>query len=53
MPGFIGFEYECKVTVNIVLSEPDAFCGGGTLFWPEEDPAEASPLQFGGSGFRV
>ncbi|CAE7218466.1 HGT1 [Symbiodinium natans] len=23
------------VTVNIVLSEPDAFSGGGTMFWPE------------------
>eukprot|EP00439_Symbiodinium_sp_Y106_P073340 s1476_g13.t2 len=38
--GFAPHKDEEMVTVNIVLSEPDAFSGGGTLFWPEEESAE-------------
>ncbi|CAE7358227.1 HGT1 [Symbiodinium sp. CCMP2592] len=38
--GFGPHKDEEMVTVNIVLSEPDAFSGGGTLFWPEEEAAE-------------
>jgi hypothetical protein len=27
---------KCALTVNVLLSEPGAFEGGGTTFWPEE-----------------
>ena len=30
--------------MNIVLSEPDAFSGGGTMFWPEGASVEADSL---------
>eukprot|EP00413_Alexandrium_margalefii_P008114 CAMPEP_0204526846 /NCGR_PEP_ID=MMETSP0661-20131031/8660_1 /ASSEMBLY_ACC=CAM_ASM_000606 /TAXON_ID=109239 /ORGANISM="Alexandrium margalefi, Strain AMGDE01CS-322" /LENGTH=371 /DNA_ID=CAMNT_0051532709 /DNA_START=59 /DNA_END=1174 /DNA_ORIENTATION=+ len=31
------------VTVNVLLSEPEAFVGGGTAFWSQDSPAVGRP----------
>mmetsp|Transcript_104052 Transcript_104052/g.303774 ORF Transcript_104052/g.303774 Transcript_104052/m.303774 type:complete len:370 (-) Transcript_104052:94-1203(-) len=31
-----------SVTLNVLLSEPGAFSGGGTVFWPQDSPEEAN-----------
>lgn len=31
-------------TINVLLSEPGAFTGGGTLFWPMDGEADSEPV---------
>merc|ERR1712032_1429578 len=33
-----------SVTVNILLSDPRSFTGGGTLFWPEDSGDRCKPV---------
>eukprot|EP00931_Biecheleriopsis_adriatica_P105264 TRINITY_DN79827_c0_g1_i1.p1 TRINITY_DN79827_c0_g1~~TRINITY_DN79827_c0_g1_i1.p1 ORF type:complete len:289 (-),score=48.24 TRINITY_DN79827_c0_g1_i1:367-1233(-) len=35
---------KCSLTVNVLLSKPGTFEGGGTLFWPEPPSGQSFPM---------